>query len=365
MLFLFIGALAAIIGFAKLDDDRFLGGISPWPVFALTLFAYVPALIVLWRWHERALLVSAGRRVLEAEEQASERRREAESISRLSTSLSRTLSGHDAADHLFDELQAALGLETLMLALVDQDERRAYGFAARGVDEDWWRSVSLDLDRDPGAIVTVAREGAPFAVYDVLTAPDLNQQLAEGVGAKSAAFVPLVADGKVIGVLVGAQTSGHRLVSASELELMQGLANETALALGRARSEEALASALERERLVAEISRKVRSELDLDAVLAIAVEEVGRATGVTRVFIRLDAPGEEAPIVSEWVAPRCSTSAPARCSPLPFACSTVRSVSSVCTGRSRRLGRLERSRSQRPSPASSASPSIPPGSCAR
>jgi len=302
-LFLLVGGLAAIVGFAKLDDEGFLGGISPWPVFAVTLIAYVPALIVLWRWRERALLVTAGRRVVEAEEQASERRREAESISRLSTSLSRTLSGHDAADHLFDELQAALGLETLMLAVVNQDERRAYGFAARGIDEDWWRSVSLDLDRDPGAIVTVAREGVPFAVYDVLTAPNLNRQLAEKVGAKSVAFVPLVADGKVTGVLVGAQTSGHRLVSASELELMQGLANETALALGRARSEEALASALDRERLVAEISRKVRSELDLDAVLAIAVEEVGRATGVARAFIRLGAPGEEVPTVSEWDAP--------------------------------------------------------------
>jgi PAS domain S-box-containing protein len=302
-LFLLVGGLAAIIGVAKLDDQGFLGGISPWPVFALTLVAYVPALIVLWRWRERALLVTAGRRVVEAEEQASERRREAESISRLSTSLSRTLSGHDAADHLFDELQAALGLETLVLALVDQDERRAYGFAARGIDEDWWRSVSLDLDRDAGAVVTVAREGVPLAVYDVLTAPKLNRELAERVGAKSAAFVPLVADGKVTGVLVGAQTSRRRLLSASELELMQGLANETALALGRARSEEALATALERERLVAEISRKVRSELDLDAVLAIAVEEVGRATGVARAFIRLGAPGGEAPTLSEWDAP--------------------------------------------------------------
>src|SRR5918999_3775091 len=107
MLFLFIGALAAIIGFAKLDDDRFLGGISPWPVFALTLIAYVPALIVLWRWRERALLVTAGRRVVEAEEQASDRRREAESISRLSTSLSRTLRGDGAADPPFHGLRAA------------------------------------------------------------------------------------------------------------------------------------------------------------------------------------------------------------------------------------------------------------------
>ncbi|MEX0817380.1 MAG: GAF domain-containing protein, partial [Gaiellales bacterium] len=142
--FLLVGGLAAVVGFAKLDDEGFLGGISPWPVFALTLIAYVPALIVLWRWRERALLVTAGRRVVETEEQAP--------------------SGPEAA-------------------------------------------------------------------------------------------------------------------------------------------EEELESALERERLVAEISRKVRSELDLETVLSVAVEEVGRATGVSRAFIRLGAPGEEAPTVSEWDAP--------------------------------------------------------------
>jgi hypothetical protein len=68
---------------------------------------------------------------------------------------------------------------------------------------------------------------------------------------------------------------------------MQDLANETALALGQATSQEALASALERERLIADISRRVRSELDLDAVLSVAVSEVGRALDLSRAFIRL------------------------------------------------------------------------------
>jgi two-component system phosphate regulon sensor histidine kinase PhoR len=302
-LFVFIGALAATIGGAIVDDESFLGGISPWPVFALTLVAYIPAAIILWRWRERALLVTAGRRVYEAEHQATARRREAESISRLSTALSRTLSGQDAADHLFDEIQAALGIERLLLALVDEPARRAYGFAARGVDEEWWRSVSIDLDRDPGGIVAVARDGTPFSIYDVPSAPNVNRALAEAVGAKSVAFVPLVLEGQVTGVLIAAQVSAHRHIAQVELDFIQGLASETALALGRAHSEEALASALARERLIAEISRKVRSELDLDAVLAVAVEEVGRAGGVTRVFVRLGEPGEESPIVAEWDSP--------------------------------------------------------------
>ncbi|MDQ4081968.1 MAG: GAF domain-containing protein, partial [Actinomycetota bacterium] len=61
-------------------------------------------------------------------------------------------------------------------------------------------------------------------------------------------------------------------------------------------------SALERERLVAEIARKVRSELDLDEVLQIAVSETGRALGVVRCFIRLGQADERMPVKAEWHA---------------------------------------------------------------
>src|SRR5438093_101304 len=53
-------------------------------------------------------------------------------------------------------------------------------------------------------------------------------------------------------------------------------------------------------RLVAAIGRKVRSELDLEDVLRVAVEETGKASGVSRAFIRLGEPGEPMPIRAEW-----------------------------------------------------------------
>jgi hypothetical protein len=287
LLFVIIGGLAAALGGAKLDDADFLGEINEWLIFGPALAACLPALIILFRWRERSLLVSAGRRVREAETQASERRRGAEAVSRLSTALTRTLSGREAADRLFDELESVLAIERALIATVDDEAGRAAGFAARGVEEDWWRGVTLDLERDSGAIVTVARERAPYAVYDVATAPNINRALADRVGAKSAAFVPLVSDGRITGVLVAATASRPRLFSAADLEVMQDLANETALALGRMHSDEALKAALDRERVVGDIARKVRSELDLDSVLQVAVAEVAEAVGVARCFIRL------------------------------------------------------------------------------
>ena len=301
MLFVLVGVFGAGLGAATLADDDFLGTVSTWPVFSITILAYIPALLVIKSWRERDLLVQAGSRVREAEAEASERKRDAESISRLSTALTHTGTGLEAAAHLFEELESVLGIEKAVIAVVDEEARRAYGFAAHGLDNAWWHGVTLDLDQDSGGIVTVARDRTPFAVFDAQSAPNLNPMLVEATQARSVAFAPLLSEGRVTGVLAVVSTE-PRLFSAAEMDLMVDLANETALALGRTRSDEALEAALDRERLVAQISRRVRSELDLDALLQVAVQEVGNAVGVTRCFIRLGE-SEDLPIQAEWDAP--------------------------------------------------------------
>jgi PAS domain S-box-containing protein len=302
LLFLLAGGAAIALGVLTLAERESLGGMDPILVFALIALGYLPPLTVLTHWRDRKLLVQAGFRLREAEKQASVRGREAESISRLSTALSATATGREAAAHLFDELERVLDVEKALLAVVGEDGERISGFAARGVDESWWKGVVLDAREETGAIVTVVRDRSPFAVFDVPSAANINRNLAEAVGARSAAFVPLLSEGRVTGVLIIASTE-PRLFSTADMELIVDLANETGLALGRTRSEEALEAALEREQLVAEISRRVRSELDVDSLLQVAVEEVGRAAGVSRCFVRLGQPGEPQPIRAEWDAP--------------------------------------------------------------
>jgi PAS domain S-box-containing protein len=302
LVFILVGAIAALIAGETLTDEDFLGNLSPWAVLAVTVLAYVPAAIFVWRWKERHLLVSAAPRVVAAEQEASERRRDAESISRLSTALAHAGSGREAANRLFDELESVLDVTKAMIATVDEDAGLAAGYAARGVDEDWWRTVVLDLHTARSGVVAVARERTSLVVFDVKTSPQMNQELAARVGAHSAAFVPLFADGRVTAVLAVASEK-PRLFTPSETELMQDLANETALALGHASSRDALEEALERERLIGEIGRRVRSELDLDAVLNVAVREVGMALDLSRAFIRLGDPVDGAPVRAEWDAP--------------------------------------------------------------
>src|SRR5205085_7160406 len=51
------------------------------------------------------------------------------------------------------------------------------------------------------------------------------------------------------------------------------------------------------------VGSRVRSELDVDALLQVAVSEIGAALGLDRCFVRLGMPGEPMPIAAEWLAP--------------------------------------------------------------
>ena len=49
LVFVLIGGMAAAIAGAKLDDENFLGSVDPGSVLTLTLLAYLPAVIFIWR----------------------------------------------------------------------------------------------------------------------------------------------------------------------------------------------------------------------------------------------------------------------------------------------------------------------------
>jgi PAS domain S-box-containing protein len=232
------------------------------------------------------------------------RDRDLEVITALSAALGRASDRTSVARTLLEEVVELLNVEFAAVALVDEDIRSARGLHAieDGHEALWWRQVTIDFEREPSAIASAAFEAAPIAVYDVASSTEVNRRLAEKVGAKSAVFVPLVADERVLAVAVAATTRKPRVFSSDDVSLLQALAAEAALAFERARSASELEEALQRERLVASISRKVRSEHDLEAVLRVAVEETGEAAGVARCFIRLGGPGESLPIRAEWDA---------------------------------------------------------------
>ena len=300
-----IGIPAAILGIVVLVDRSPVGG-QVWPPFVACLIGLVPpALIGLARWGDRSNVLLSGARAREAEELVSLRERELDVVAGLASSLAQLQDPVAASRALLDEVVSLLGVDFAALALIDEDGRHAHGLVARtggGEDFDWWEEMTLDLVDEPSGIASAYHDAAPVAVYDVEASPLVSRRLANSVGAKSAAFVPLTVDERVIGVLVVATTTARRAFTPEELRLMQAVAGEAAIALDRTRSAAALDEALARERLVAEISRRVRSVHDLDTLTRVAVTETGRALGASRCFLRLGEPGDRLPMRAEWFA---------------------------------------------------------------
>jgi PAS domain S-box-containing protein len=296
-----VGIPALIFGSVVLHDRSPIGG-HVWPPFVAIVVLLLPALVFLRRWSEPAGVVMSGARAREAEQLATARDRELDAVARLVNALARVQAPEDAARTLLDEVESLLGTEFNALALINQDEDEAAGLVARsgGRDLGWWREMRVHLYNEPSGIASAYFDAATVAVYDIETSPLTSPRLANAAQAKSAAFVPLIVGERVMGVMVAATTGERRAFAPEDLRLMDALAGEAAIALDRTHSASALDQALARERLVAKISRRVRSVHDLDAVTRVAVTETARAIGASRCFIRIGGVDEPMPIRAEW-----------------------------------------------------------------
>ena len=99
----------------------------------------------------------------------------------------------------------------------------------------------------------------------------------------------MIAEERVVGVVVAATTDEKRAFTSEEVALLQAIAAEAALALERLRSAAALSDALDREKRIGEIVRHVRAELDPDAVLRVARDELRRTLRADDVDISVGA----------------------------------------------------------------------------
>jgi PAS domain S-box-containing protein len=295
-----IAIVAAIYGIVVATNQTPVAD-ELWWSFAAMLVGLVPAFVFLIR-AARAGLVSGGARVLEAEARTTELDRELTAVTELATALVRTQTIEGVGRTIIDEAAKVLGVEFGSFVLVEDDLSEANGVIARrdGVDVPW-DDVTIDLRNEPSGTARAVFDGAPFAVYDAQGSPLVHPKLVERAQARSVAYAPLLAEGRVLAVVAVACVAKQRAFSADDLRLLQSLANEAALALDRLRSSSALAKALERERLISRIAARFRTQLDLDTVLRVAVEETGRALGAQRAFVRIGKPDERMPIAAEWV----------------------------------------------------------------
>src|SRR3954462_7747267 len=141
------------------------------------------------------------------------------------------LSLDDLLKELLDRISATLGSDTAAFLLLDEDTDELVARAAKGIEEEVEQGIRIPLGK--GFAGRIASERHPIFLPDVEHSDVLNPILREK-GIRSLLGVPLIVEGRVIGVLhVGTLTP--REFTAADTELLRSAADRAALAIDRAR----------------------------------------------------------------------------------------------------------------------------------
>jgi GAF domain-containing protein len=163
-------------------------------------------------------------------------------------------------------------------------ERRAYG----ELSLEGWRELihaqpALEQRYDPLGLLPA----------DGRWRPEMRQAVREGQpvvgrdGAAATMAIPLKVRERVIGVLDAQKPAGSGDWTPEEAELLRTLVEQLGVALDSARLYQDMQRRAYEDRLVGEITARMRQTLDADTVLQTAIREIGQALGIAKVEIRL------------------------------------------------------------------------------
>ena len=132
---------------------------------------------------------------------------------------------------------------------------------------------------------------------DETVLPEVEQAIQErkavvrsgtGNGAGQATvIVPIRLRDEAVGVLGLQDTEGGRQWTDGEIALIEAIADQLALAIENTRLLEETQQRAEQERIIADITARVRASMDPETILQTAVRELGTALGTDRAFIQL------------------------------------------------------------------------------
>lgn len=172
---------------------------------------------------------------------------EAEWLQRIEAVTDRALAHLDVEsllDELFRRVTDLLGVDTAAVLLVDETTNELVATAARGVEAEVRQGVRIPIGK--GFAGTIVARVEPIVIEHVDETNVVNPILRER-GIRSLLGVPLVASGRVIGVLHVGTLTPHSF-DTTDIRLLQMVADRVALAIEarRTNAERAAASALQR-----------------------------------------------------------------------------------------------------------------------
>ena len=184
---------------------------------------------------------------------------------------------------MLDSTRALLSADTCSILLLDEERHELFAYAAVGIEEELQPRFRIPVGK--GFAGRVAAELRPVVLPDVEHADVLNP-LIRRRGIRSLVGVPMVVDGRPIGVIhVG--TLEQRDFSTADVELLQQAADRVAIGLSHAQTLDAERAVRVRVEHVQAIVDAGLAHLELDALLGELLERIRTILSVDTVAVLL------------------------------------------------------------------------------
>lgn len=221
------------------------------------------------------------------EQRVSDRTKALATSTEVSRRLSTILDEKQLVTEVVNQVQNAFNYYHVHIYLMDDKQEKLIMAGGTGDAGKTMLSRGHFISVGKGLVGRAGEANTPILVSDTADNPDwLPNPLLPDTRAEIA--VPISISDQILGVLDVQQNLVDGL-KREDVDLLQSIANQAAVALQNSRTLVAAQNRASREQLIASINQKITSENTVESALQVAVREIGRALG-TRTQIKLNTP---------------------------------------------------------------------------